>query len=72
MATDVGLDVIVYDNTMTLENKTNLGATSPWPIIVDGIGATLLYNDSGVEFEWDLDSGGRNEPNSINTSTQSR
>jgi len=46
----VGLGAVVYDNALTLENKDALWA----PILTDNIGATLLYNDSGDVFEWDL------------------
>jgi len=56
-AADVGLDAVVYDKVVNLDNKVSTGAV-PWPINADSTGAVFMYNVSGDEFEWNLDATG--------------
>jgi len=54
LAADLGLDAIVYDKVVNLENKD-----ASWAIIGgDGIGAVFMYNMSGDTFDWSLDATG--------------
>ena len=48
-AEDVGLEVVVYDNSLNLENKD-----ANWVVISDATGGTLKYNESGPTFEYEL------------------
>ena len=58
-AADVGLDAVVYDKVVNLDNKINTTPTGTWDLTpLDNTGATLLYNVSGDMFEWSLDAMG--------------
>jgi len=54
LANDVGTKVVVYTDSLNLENKNS--SNLPWVILdTDTIKATLLYNDGGDKFEWSLE-----------------
>jgi hypothetical protein len=59
MAEDVGVEGVVYENYLTLDNKTDFTMPDGWNETPgDGIGGTLGYNSAGPTFEWGLEATG--------------